>query len=174
MSVFYYFHGDCSLNSPTKSLYKNQHKWGLLQGLVDSGALRIWATGCPYPLCASTGSRGAGRKCPKKRCESELHTLWHACGSRSSSDAPSQPNGGQIRQRLPLVVVLVKEKSCTEVRSNPPSPSFGPFKNTVLFTRPQGVKWGYQPAVLKYLISRTTRALNAKGCLNQCHSLRLP
>uniref|UniRef100_A0A8C3KD02 Uncharacterized protein n=1 Tax=Calidris pygmaea TaxID=425635 RepID=A0A8C3KD02_9CHAR len=108
-----------------------------------------------------------------RTCESGFHTPLRAYGSSSSSDAPSQPDGGQIRQRLPLIIALVKEKSHTEVGSNPSSLSFGPFKNTVLFTWPQGVKWGYKPALLKYLISRTIRALNAKGCLNQGHSLCL-
>lgn len=77
-----------------------------------------------------------------KRHERGFHAPLHVSGSGSSSDAPRQPDGGQIRQRLPFVIVLVKEKSHAELRSHPSSLSFGPFKNRVLFTWPQRVKWG--------------------------------
>lgn len=70
----------------------------------------------------------------RKRYEGGFHTPLHACSSGSSSDAPSQAHGGQIGERIPLIIVSVKEKFYTEVRRNPSSVSFGLIKNSSPYT----------------------------------------
>lgn len=81
------------------------------------------------------------KKMSQKRNEGGFHTPLHACSCGSSSDAPRQPHGGQIRERIPFIIILVKEKSYTEVRRNPSLVSFGLIKNSSPYTAMR-VKWG--------------------------------
>lgn len=142
MSIFFPFQCDCSLNYPTKCLVTSSVS---ING--DGCRARLtrayYGSGTPASPALPVSALAAvelEEDVPKKT-EGGFHTPLHVCNSGSCSDAPSQPRGGQIRERLPLTIASLKEKSHIEVRRNPSSVSFGLIKNSSPYTAMR-VKWG--------------------------------